>query len=237
MTLDDAYADWKNWDPATFGRFTPLDAVYFAAETSLREASGARVLEIGFGNGAFLGWAKHLGSEVFGTETNPLLTQRAREFLGHDRVFDSLDEQEARKLNGTLSLVVAFDVVEHVSIEHLPAFLSRARDLLTADGRIVLRFPNGDSPFGRISQHGDPTHVTTLGYQKIDYLARGSGLRVLEIRAPQLPLRGVGWRRAAKRAALTFCRSIIERCVGQLYFGGRRIPLDPNYVAILGHGE
>jgi SAM-dependent methyltransferase len=235
--LDNAYADWKSWDPSTFGQFGVLDARYFAAETSIRAGSAVRVLEIGFGNGAFLGWMKSIGGEVYGTEVNPLLNKRAREFLGKERVFDSLEDEGTRRLNGTITHVIAFDVVEHVPIELLPRFLDRARDLLTRKGRIILRFPNGDSPFGRITQHGDPTHVTTLGRQKIDYLARGSKLCVAEIRAPKLPVRDVGLRRGIKRLILKMSRSMCERVVSLLYFSGRRIPLDPNYVAILLHAE
>lgn len=235
--LDDSYVDWKTWESTRFGKFDVSDAVYFAAETGIRSHSPARVLEVGFGNGAFLGWAKSVGSDVFGVELNPVLRERARALLGADRIFDALEDEALSPLKGTMTHVVAFDVVEHVPMHELPQLLCLARDLLTATGRIVLRFPNGDSPFGRISQHGDPTHVTTLGHQRLEYFARQSGLRLNEIRAPRLPSHGVGLRRNINRWMLNGTRSLIERAVGLLYFGGRRIALDPNYVAILSRAD
>jgi hypothetical protein len=114
--------------------------------------------------------------------------------------------------------------------------LRRIRALLAPEGRFVARFPNGDSPFGRIGQHGDPTHVTTMGRGKLVYLARDAGLQLLEIRAPALPVHGVGFRRAWKRRFVKMGRYGVERLFALLYFGGQRVPLDPNYLAILGRG-
>jgi SAM-dependent methyltransferase len=235
--LDNSYVDWKTWEPSGFGKFDVSEAVYFEAETELNARSPARVLEIGFGNGAFLGWAKSVGSDVFGVELNPVLKERARAFLGADRVFDGLYDEALSRLNGTMTHIVAFDVIEHVPMQELPGLLRIVRDLLTKTGRILLRFPNGDSPFGRISQHGDPTHVTTLGYQRLEYFARESGLRLIEIRGPKLPAHGVGLRRNVNRWMLNVTRSVIERAVARLYFGGRRVALDTNYVAILARAD
>jgi SAM-dependent methyltransferase len=235
--LDESYVGWKDWGPAAFGKFSASDAVYFAAETSIAACTPARVLEIGFGNGAFLGWVCGMGVESFGVETNPLLIQRAKDLLGPDHVFDALDDKVVGRLRGTLTHVVAFDVIEHVPIEHLAPLLRATGELLTPQGKIVLRFPNGDSPFGRITQHGDPTHVTVIGQQKLAYLARAAGLHVAEIRAPKLPIHGVGLFRGTKRRLLSVARACFERSISLLYFAGRRVPFDPNYVAVLQRGS
>jgi SAM-dependent methyltransferase len=235
--LDRSYVDWKDWDRETFGQCTATDAAYFASETGIRPHTDARVLEIGFGNGNFLGWAQSVGASAFGIETNPLLTERAKVFLGTEHVLDSLEAAGNAGLRGTFTHIVAFDVIEHVPLEALILMLRQSRDLLAANGRIIVRFPNGDSPFGRITQHGDPTHVTTLGHQKLEFTARSAGLRVSTVRSPKLPVSGVGFTRGIKRRVLTLGRALVERVVSQLYFGGRRIPLDPNCVAVLERAE
>lgn len=232
-TPGDAYIEWKDWDETTFGKFTSLDASYYGAETSITGDSPPRLLEIGFGNGSFLGWIKSLGGETFGVETNAVLNERARILFGPDCFFEDLRDTKLDRLQSHFTHIVAFDVIEHISIEHLPGLLERLRDLLTADGRLILRFPNGDSPFGRMIQHGDPTHVTTMGQHKLVYLARNAGLRVVEIRAPALPLHGVGWAGFIKRAGVKLGRYCVERLFSVLYYGGQRIPLDSNYVAVL----
>jgi SAM-dependent methyltransferase len=230
---DENYIDWKDWQDDAFGKFERLDAEYFAAETGIESGGRYRILEIGFGNGRFLGWLRSIGAEAFGVETNPMLAARACTFLGVERVFSDLFDERLNAFAGTLTHVVAFDVIEHIPQDRLPAFLSRMAQLLAADGRIILRFPNGDSPFGRIYQHGDPTHVTTLGRVKIEYFARLAGLNAAVVRAPALPVTGVGLLRGVRRRMMLIARRLCERAMSQLYFGGRDIPFDPNYTVVL----
>jgi SAM-dependent methyltransferase len=232
-TPDEAYIEWKSWDGDTFGKFTPGDAVYYLAEVGGTVDERSRVLEIGFGNGCFLGWARAAGAEIFGVEVNAHLNSRARQAFGCDTFFEDLNDARLTRHEGEFSHIVAFDVIEHIDVAHMPAVLVRIRDLLQPGGRFIARFPNGDSPFGRMIQHGDPTHVTTYGRHKLIYLARNADLRVLEIRAPALPLRGVGILSACKRAGVKLGRRLIERVLSILYFGGQRIALDSNYVAVL----
>jgi 2-polyprenyl-3-methyl-5-hydroxy-6-metoxy-1,4-benzoquinol methylase len=231
----DRYIDWKDWRDGSFGMFGASDARYFTVETGIVARSGARVLEVGFGNGSFLGWVRSLGVETWGVELSPGLVERANTFLGVRRAFGDLNDPQLTAVSGSFTHIVAFDVVEHIAQADLPIFLNRLKALLARDGRIVLRFPNGDSPFGRAHQHGDPTHVTTIGSGKIRYLALQAGLTVDVLRAPSSPITGAGLGRAILRSAKAMVRACMERAVGHLYFGGYITPLDPNYTAILVH--
>jgi SAM-dependent methyltransferase len=231
--FDTSYLQWKSWEPGEFGRYSALDATYFAAEFGIRGASQARALEIGFGNGSVLAWLRDNGAETYGVEANPALVERANQLLGPGRTFLDLQEAALSGMSGTFTHVIALDVLEHVPMESLPGMLGRVRTLLAPGGAAVFRFPNGDSPFGRMYQHGDPTHITTLGSARIDYFARRAGFEVAAIRAPALPVRGAGLVRGFRRLMIRGARYAIECVVGQLYFGGRRIPLDPNYTVVL----
>ena len=231
--FDAAYVAWKDWDAAEFGRYSPLDARYFESEFGGGTYSAARALDIGFGNGPVLAWLRDRGADVYGVEANPVLVDRAARQLGTSRIFSNLQDSSLQALVGTFTHVIALDVMEHVPLEELPSILARIRELLAPEGIAVLRFPNGDSPFGRLNQHGDPTHVTTLGGERLAYFARRAGFVVLEIRAPALPASGVGLVRGIKRRLMHFARGLIEHAVSRLYLGGRRIPLDPNYTAVL----
>ena len=155
--LYSGYADWKNWH----GEFAPSDrdARYFAAELADIPLQGKRVLEIGFGNGSFLAWAKALGAEVVGTEIDAAMIQRALA-RGFDARPASLDALAAA--NERFDLIVAFDVFEHWDKPTLVASLVQFAALLGPDGQLLARFPNGQSPFGRVHQYGDPTHQTVL---------------------------------------------------------------------------
>jgi 2-polyprenyl-3-methyl-5-hydroxy-6-metoxy-1,4-benzoquinol methylase len=231
--FDTGYVQWKSWESGEFGRYSPLDACYYTAEFGLRTPAAARALEIGFGNGSVLAWLRDRGADTYGVEANPILVARASELLGPDRAFLDLQDATLSSMAGTFTHVIALDVLEHVPMDSLPTMLSRITTLLAPAGVAVLRFPNGDSPFGRIHQHGDPTHVTTLGSTRITYFARRAGLEVTAVRSPALPVRGVGFTRGLRRFLIHGARHVIEYIAGQLYFGGRRVPFDPNYTAVL----
>ena len=70
------YVEWKRWD----GAFETADkeARYFTAEFRDITLRGKRVLEIGFGNGGFLAWARTQGADVSGIEINAEMRDAAR---------------------------------------------------------------------------------------------------------------------------------------------------------------
>lgn len=231
--FDADYAQWKSWETASFGAYSPVDAAYYAEEFQTLKPAGRRVLEIGFGNGSVLGWLRDRGAEPYGVEANPVLVERAQRLLGPDRAFQDLTGEPLSALAGTFDHVIALDVLEHVPMSDLSPMLARIRDLLSPGGHAIFRFPNGESPFGRINQHGDPTHVTILGGERVGYFARRVGLEVQAVRAMALPVRGVGLARGLRRTLIHCARGVIGPIVAQVYLGGRKIPLDPNCVVVL----
>jgi 2-polyprenyl-3-methyl-5-hydroxy-6-metoxy-1,4-benzoquinol methylase len=228
----DDYVAWKSWRSEDFGTFTKLDDAYYRAEAGEEIGHGSRVLEIGFGNGSFLAWARARGAEVHGVESSALLLARASRLFGTAHAHDMLEAPELTTLYGTFSHVVAFDVLEHIEQRDYPKVFRQLATLLARGGKCVLRFPNGDSPFGRRIQHGDPSHVTAIGSDKIGYFAFLVGLEVEALRPPALPVVGVGLRRGMKRRLVLVLRYCLENFLGTLYYG-RRVHLDENITAVL----
>ena len=129
-------------------------------------------------------------------------------------------------------LVVAFDVFEHWHKDELIANLGLLHALLAGDGLLLARFPNGHSPFGRVHQHGDMTHVTTLSSSSVAQLAQMTGFTVERIdNARRVPQRSDFWS-VLKNHWRRFRRARIEIALGKLY-GFGRLPLDPNLSALL----
>ena len=72
------YEAWKGWSkPFTC---SAEEAIYFAGETRGLAIEHADVLEIGFGSGSFLAWARARKARVAGTEINPALLAAAEQF-------------------------------------------------------------------------------------------------------------------------------------------------------------
>ena len=183
----DVYARVKRWDEGEFGVLSARDEADLAA--IVRKAKvffppSSRVLEIGFGNGGFLAYGRKRQWEMHGTEMNEILLKRARRngfAVTQADNFNSLPK-------GYFDLVAAFDVLEHVPSCGIPDFLRDVRRVLKEGAVFIARFPNGDSPFGRFNQHGDPTHVTTIGKHKAKYFAEQAGFEALYIGGEPQPL-------------------------------------------------
>jgi SAM-dependent methyltransferase len=221
------YAQWKQWG----GAFAPRDkeARYLAAELKGIPLQGRRVLEIGFGNGGFLAWARSQGADVSGIEINDAMLEAARR---HGFEASNASLAELAEQGRHYDLIVAFDVLEHWDAAELLQNFSSIRRLLDTGGIFLARFPNGQSPYGRVFQHGDFSHKSTLSSYKIEYLATATDMRVVRVAnacrvgAHTDPLSNLRQRWLAWR------RRRIERKLARLY-GLPRLPLDPNLVAVL----
>jgi len=221
------YVEWKQWDGIF--RTTESQARYYATQLEGLSLRGKRVFEIGFGNGAFLAWARMQGALISGNEINATLIGHGCE-QGYDVSTTTLDTLVAR--GARYDLIIAFDVFEHWDTQELIDNIRHIAALLADDGVLLARFPNGHSPFGRVHQYGDFTHKSVLSKGKIHYLAQMSGLLVQAVgNACQVPSRP-GWMSALRYWWRAKRRRRIESLIGKLY-GTGRLPLDPNLVAVL----
>jgi len=227
------YVAWKNWQSEKFGSYTRFEAASFTAELVglLPVGRRARVLELGFGNGQFLGWCGAQGIDCCGVEIDAEMRRRAREF--GVAVFASTFDRSLETHEQTFDVVAAFDVLEHIELHELVRTLRQVARLLRPGGHLLARFPNGDSPFGRVNQHGDLTHVTTLGRSKLQQLAELSGMQLISFADPRRPWRSVGFRGAIRRLAGSAVKKVLETTIRTLYFGGEKVCFDRNAVAIL----
>ncbi len=183
------------------------------------------ILEIGFGDGSFLDWAKQAGHRVSGIEVRPEAVEAARA-RGHQV---SLRAPEPRPVD----LVVAIDVLEHLDREAFSSFLETARRVLKPDGVIVARFPNGYSPFFGRYHHSDMTHGKPLTGESVAQMAMLSGFRLVREQNPRPRARGM---RSAIRTWLAYrLRDLVETILGYAYFG-ERFPMDPNILVVLAPG-
>ena len=165
------YTDWKNWDADKFGQFTIEQNIYYKKIMS-KFPNVKEVLEIGYGNGNFLGWCKQKKINIFGVETDIDLLSRAKKnrFL----VFHSIERIKSNKFD----LIVLFDVLEHIPQNKIINFMKQLNNLLKMNGHIVIRVPNGSSPFGLANQHGDITHITIISATKLAYWSKLCQLKI-----------------------------------------------------------
>lgn len=169
------YEDWKNWPEADFLKYSDREAVYFdTLVRRFRISRGAKVLEIGFGNGGLLGYMRSSGREVCGIETNRVLVNRAsrRNITCYEGLYEAP--------SGKFDCIFLMDVLEHINQSEIPLFFKSLESLLTPEGLVILRSPNGHSPLGLSNQYGDATHVTVVTIPKLElWLQQAQSLRIV----------------------------------------------------------
>lgn len=228
------YRDWKGWRSNQFGVCPPSAAVYFSTELALSgvlSVAGISILEIGFGNGDFAGWAQNSGAEYVGTELIAELVQRGVE-AGFD-VRNANEPIEGFLSEESIDLVVAFDVFEHLNANALRKILDSAYRVLRPSGRLIARVPSGDSPFSRAIQYGDVTHRLAIGSSMVRQLAHEVSFGVQCVRAPAFPLHGLGAKAFLRRAAVRAVQRVTFPFVTRAFMGGGQPVLTPDMVFVL----
>lgn len=225
--VDQAYATYTKWRShhSDVRGQEHLARLFEAEFTRLKApAPPARVFEVGFGPGDFLRWAQSKGYSVTGCEVIPEYVQQAR--LQGFEVVEGAGDRVIRDVADAVDIFVALDVFEHLSADEGIVLLTLMRQSLRPGGKVLIRVPNGGSPFGRLHQHGDVTHRTVHTGNSMRQMAEAAGLeflyadnsaRDLKVHRPLSVLKPVAY----------LVRNSIEHVLGRLYYG-HRVPLDYN---------
>ena len=197
----EGYSKWKRWDPNNWGSFPKKKAREFRLLAGT-EVKDLRLLEVGFGKGSFLAWAKSSGAYVFGVEKEPLMLAAARErgFSVSDNLFRDFEGQ-------AFDLIVAFDVLEHLTVDEIDRFFDFVSSSLNIEGTLVIKVPNGACPFALGMQNGDLTHLTCLTVASLRQVLSRHPLTITRVRPHLAPLPG----------GFAGVRSLLQRFSRKLY--------------------
>lgn len=146
-----------------------------------RKAAG-RLLDIGCATGYFLDVAKEHAWEVYGQEVSEFAGGVAAERHG-DHIF--IGGMDAVQLPPhSLDVITMWDVIEHLADP--VDVLRRARELLKADGMLVICTGDIDSLLARLQGsrsriYNPPQHLYYFSRRTLSRTLESAGLRVLEV--------------------------------------------------------
>lgn len=228
--LYEAYPSWKS---SNFQSNAANEEILFAQEFAhIDLAPNAKVLDVGFGDGHFLDWARDRGFRVEGVEISSAYVAAAKA-RGHKVFLGTVKDAKAHG-EGIYDAIVCFDILEHLSLEEIVSFFGEVKVILAENGVVLARFPNGGSPFGRYYQQGDATHITALTGIKLDQLSMLSGIRVTSsYNAARLALPKKRFLDLGPRYR-KWAFSYIEKLIGETFLG-TRLPMAPNLTVQLRH--
>jgi SAM-dependent methyltransferase len=220
------YEAWKGW--TEFFKHSSEAAGYFTGECSDCKIVDADVMEIGFGSGTFLAWAHEQRAKTAGVEINSNSLDAAKK-IGLELLPEKF-ELVAEDYADRFDTIIAFDVFEHFTVKEIIARLQAVDIMLRVDGHLLLRFPNGQSPFGLAPQHGDPTHKSSLSCSVFDQFIQPLNLEVIRY-GPAYRVTGGGFVRGLIRRARYLMRDFISFVLNAIYT--QNIPWDPVVVLVL----
>jgi len=220
----DVYSAHKRWGGGDRSEDVDRYSVTFG---KLRLQGCVSILEIGFGEGGFLDWAKRHGHTSEGVEILPEMVDHARS-RGHVVHLGPIRQLESA--GPRFDLIVAFDVIEHLTLAEILDLLPSADRLLKDGGRIVMQFPNAGSPFSALYQSGDVTHRCAVSLGLLEQICPTNGWTVSQYFNARVtssrPWKRLKWMLAHK------LRDILELIFSFAYYA-TRCPLDPNIVVVL----
>lgn len=158
-------------------------------------AEHASILEIGCGEGDFLRELSESGYQyASGIDIAPDMVSAAQQAGLNVRLGDAL--VELSNMSETFDVVIAIDVVEHLTGDEQLALLERIFERLKENGKLIVKTANGRGLFARQVMYGDFTHehiltpeslrqvLTTVGFDEIvaDEVLPGVGDKLWRLR-------------------------------------------------------
>lgn len=131
--------------------------------------------EVACGQGSFLHWLKTCGyTNLTGVDSSPEQIALARQ-VGVPVEEDDVNRWLARQPNNHFATIIAIDLAEHLSRDDFMELLHLTNAALLPGGRMILRLPNGESPFVGRNLFDDITHVWTYTPNALNSLSQMHG--------------------------------------------------------------
>jgi 2-polyprenyl-3-methyl-5-hydroxy-6-metoxy-1,4-benzoquinol methylase len=179
------HLDFYKFQAETRGVHSLDDVRYFAETKSfiydrilrpwLPQDATLPIAEVACGHGSFLHWLKSRGyTNITGVDSSPEQMEFARQ-VGVAVEQDDVNRWLARQPKNHFGAIVAIDLVEHLPKDDFMELLHLAQSVLLPGGSLILRLPNGDSPFVGMNLFNDITHVWTYTPNALNSLSQMHG--------------------------------------------------------------
>jgi SAM-dependent methyltransferase len=140
------------------------------------------VVDLGSGRGEWLALLREARVPASGVDASPDFVEAGRE-RGLDLVQGDAVAHLAGLAPGSVDMVTAFHLIEHLDVEKLLALLSAAWRALRVGGCVLLETPNPSNlRMAACDFYNDPTHRSPLPPDLTEVLVSASGFDQVEVR-------------------------------------------------------
>jgi SAM-dependent methyltransferase len=145
-------------------------------------AGAAGVVDVGSGRGEWLAMLRDAQVPASGVDANLAFVEAGRE-RGLDLVHGDAVTYLQALAPGSVDMVTAFHLIEHLDVETLLALLAAARHALRPGGCVLVETPNPTNlRMAACDFYNDPTHRCPLPPALTEFLVTASGFGDVEVR-------------------------------------------------------
>lgn len=163
-----------------------------------------RIVDVGCGGGDLLAALHSVGyRDLIGVDVSPeQVAAAAARGIGRVEQADA-HEYLSRLEPGSIDVLVAFDLLEHLTKPEITKLLAIGLRALRPDGRLVIHSVNAESPFFGGVRYGDLTHETAFTRKSMRQLCLSLGCRSVECYEDKPVVHG----------PISLCRAVLWRIV------------------------
>ena len=133
------------------------------------------IAELACGHGSVLHWLSSRGcTNVIGVDASAQQIELARQ-VGVKVELEDANHWLARQPKNHYAAILAIDLIEHLEKDDFMDLLHLAHEALADGGSLILRLPNGESPFVGRNLYNDITHVWAYTPNAINSLSQMHG--------------------------------------------------------------
>jgi 2-polyprenyl-3-methyl-5-hydroxy-6-metoxy-1,4-benzoquinol methylase len=133
------------------------------------------IAEVACGHGSFLHWLKSSGyTNVTGIDSSPEQIEFARQ-VGVPVEQDDMNHWLGRQPRNHFAAIIAIDLIEHLPKDDFMELLNASYAVMLPGASLIMRLPNGDSPFVGMNLFNDITHVWTYTPNALKSLSQMHG--------------------------------------------------------------
>lgn len=195
--------------------------------------SDASVLEFGAGWGRNLLALQRLGCRKFwGVDVSEEQVSVARSLGLTSVAAIRTGEDILSRFSGCkFDLILAFDVLEHMSLNEILQFSELVPQLLRRGGLLGIQVPNDLAPLNPI-RAGDVTHLRAFTCQSVEQLFRLSGLQLVAVRGVAFSGSGIVYR--TRLIVTRYLLRPVLLCLSRVAYGraDRYGVFEPNILAV-----
>lgn len=177
---------YKNYYSSQLGRDAANDRHKFNTEKQnfrreilhlIDGPKNQRILDLGCGTGSLVQALKEAGyTNVTGVDVSEEMVNVAHQ-LGVPEVIHADVNAFLSSQPGQFDVITGMDIIEHFTKDELVHLLALIRMALTANGRVIFRTPNLDSPMATVYANGDFTHENYLNASSASQVLLNCGFK------------------------------------------------------------